>query len=172
MRQRRKRLTQPSLYWAVWVILLNEKWRNLILVWLKPWRFVFAGLYFSREGYFLEGDKLIACDFVEPKDLSEFARLAATSGWVYEETQPVGKLQGYEFEHGLFYTSFRVVGEGHNPMPKLVVKDSVKKLRNRFEGMISQARQLQADRRIDDEAAHQLAVERAKERLRSQQDGS
>lgn len=172
MRQRRKRLTQSSLYWAVWVILLREKWRNVILVWFKPWRFAFAWLYFSREGYFLEGDKLIAVDFVEPKDLGHFAHLAANSGWIYEESQPVAKLQGYEFERGLFYTSFRIVGEGNNPMPKLVVSDSVNKLRNRFEGMISQARQLQADRRITDEATHQLAVERAKERLRSQQDGS
>lgn len=169
---RRKRLTKPSLYWAAWVILLGEKWRNLLLVFFKPWRFAFAWLYLSREGYFLEGDKLVACDFIEPEDLSEFARLVATGGWVYEETQPLTKLQGYEFEHGLFYTSFRVVGEGNNPMPKLVVSDSVKKLRSRFEGMTTQARQARANRQIHDEAAHVLAVELEKERLRSQQDGS
>lgn len=167
-----ERLTTPSFYWALWVVLLNKKWRNVVLVFVKPWRFLYAWLYLSQEGYFKSGDTLIAQDFLEPHGLAEFLSSLATGEWLKVETQPLGRVENFEYNGGFLYTEFRAVGIGNAQMPRIAVGDSVKVLHERFDEVVERNRSARTMDGVVDEARRQLAIEREKERLRREQDAS
>lgn len=167
-----RRLTTPSLYWAMWVVLLNRKRRNMFLVFVKPWRFLYAWLYLSQEGYFEDGETLIAQDFKEPTSLREFILSFITGDWLKIETQPKKQVHNFEYKGGMLWTEFQAVGTGNAAMLKVAVGDSVKVLHERFDKMAAEAARARSLIGVTDEARHALALEGEIERLRREQDAS
>ena len=167
-----RRLTKPSLEWAIWAVLLNEDFKNIFVVWFKPWRWYFAWLYLTKEGYFLSGDNLIAQDFKEPSNWREFLDNLIQGRVLEIETMPIKRVENFQFEPGLFWTRFQGVGVGNAHMPKVTTGDRVGDLQRRFNKYQQTAA---AQRRRDELAGRaQEAIELADEidRQRSERNAS
>lgn len=164
------RLTTPSIFWAVWVVLFNRKLRNIVLVFVKPWRFLYLFLYLSEEGYFRDGEILIAKDFVEPTTFRDFIWSLTTGQWLKVETQPISRVENFEYGGGVAWTKFQAVGIGNARMPQITVGDSVSNLHKRFDWIAEQNRQTKSMSGVTEEAQRQLAIESEMERLRREQD--